>query len=352
MHNTLGFSLYLSTSPAQCPALRGWAGTGAPIFLSLHISEEFDDTFCERAEQLCHALADQGFRVIADVSTKTLQQFGCTDLVELARHLRLWALRIDYGFSPEEIGAMAEKMPIVLNASTTTPEEAKAIAGEGRQVFAMHNFYPRPETGLDEEYLRDTTRALQKAGVKVFAFISGDAQRRRPIFAGLPTLEAHRDLPPSVAFGDMVLRFGMDGVFLGDPGITKTEADRILRFCQENILSIPAQLNPDYHHLYDRVFTCRVDSPKWLVRFQESRQYSCPGESVTPKNCTQRSRGAITIDNENYGRYSGELQMIRSDLKADSRVNVIGQVPQEAHLLMDCIKGGQKFTLVKPGISL
>ena len=348
MHNSLGFSLYLSSFSAQCSALRGWAGTGAPIFLSLHISEEFGPDFCRRAEEVCHTLADQGFRIIADVSVKTCQQFGCSDLTQLASHLRLWALRIDYGFGREEIGAMAKKMPIVLNASTTTVEDARAIAGEGRQVFAMHNFYPRPETGLDEDLLRDTTRQLQEAGLKVFAFIPGDTLRRGPLHEGLPTLEAHRNLIPSAAFADMTLRFGMDGVFLGDPGLSETESARISRFCREDILSIPAVLLPEYDHLYEKVFTCRVDSPKWLVRFMESRQYSCPGEAVKPGNCVERTRGCITIDNENYGRYSGELQMIRSDLKADSRVNVIGQVAENALLLMDCIKGGQKFTLVRP----
>lgn len=348
MHNFLGFSLYLSTSPAQCPALGGRTGAGAPIFLSLHISEEFGPDFCQQAEVLCHTLADRGFRVIADVSTKTLIRFGCDDLTELAKRLRLWALRIDYGFRAEEIGAMASKMPIVLNASTTTPEEAEQIAGEGRQVFAMHNFYPRPETGLDAEYLLRTTRDLQNAGVKVLAFIPGDSDRRGPLFEGLPTLEEHRNVLPSAAFADMVLRFGMDGVFVGDPGIRETEVMRIGRFCRENILSIPADLDPEYHHLYGVVFTCRVDSPKWLVRFKESREYSCPGQTVTAGNCAERSRGVITIDNEHYGRYSGELQMIRSDLKADSRVNVIGRVPENAHLLMDCIRGGQRFMLVQP----
>lgn len=348
MHNSLGFSLYLSTSPAQCPALGGRTGAGAPIFLSLHISEEFDDSFCRRAEQLCHSLADRGFRVIADVSTKTVKQFGCADLTELARRLRLWALRIDYGFRAEQIGAMADKLPIVLNASTTTVEDARIIAGEGRQVFAMHNFYPRPETGLDEDYLMRTTRALQDAGLKVLAFIPGDTVRRGPLFEGLPTLEAHRNILPSAAFADLTLRFGLDGIFLGDPSISDGEAERIDRFCREDILSIPAQLEPDCRHLYGKVFTCRVDSPKWLVRFKESREYSCPGETVTPGNCAERLRGSITIDNERYGRYSGELQMIRSDLKADSRVNVIGRVPENALLLMDCIGGGQKFTLVEP----
>lgn len=348
MPNALGFSLYLSTFAAQCPALRGLAGTGAPVFLSLHISEEFDDTFCRRAEEACRILAEMGYRVIADVSTKTVTQFGCTDLVELAQRLQLWALRIDYGFSREEIGAMAEKMPIVLNASTTTAEDGAAIAAKGNPVLAMHNFYPRPETGLDEDYLRETTQMLQKAGMKVLAFIPGDTQKRGPIFEGLPTLEAHRTCLPSAAFVDLALGFGMDEIFLADPGISQKEADRIDRFCREGILSIPCALDENWEHLYGKVFTCRLDSPKWLIRFQESRVYSCQGQPVEPHNCAERTRGSLTIDNIRYGRYSGEIMLIRSDLTADDRVNVIGHVPENALLLLEHIRRGSKFTLVKP----
>lgn len=347
MPKSLGFSLYLSTFAGQWPTLAGWTGTGAPVFLSLHISEEFDETYCRRAEEICRTLAYHGFRTIADVSRKTLQQFGCRDLVELARHLQLWALRIDYGFSRQEIRDMAQRMPIVLNASTVTAADAREIAGEGREVFAMHNFYPRPETGLDEAYLMETTRALQNAGLKVLAFIPGDEMRRGPVYEGLPTLEAHRDVLPSAAFADLSLRFGMDGIFLADPGLSKDEADRIGRFCRDGVISVPVQLDPDHEDLYGRIFTCRVDSPGWLVRFLESREYSCRGKTVIPCHCVERKKGCITIDNENYGRYTGEIQMIRSDLKADSRVNVIGQVPENAWLLMDRIQGGQKFMLVR-----
>ena len=344
----LGYSLYLSTFAAQCPALRGQAGTGAPVFLSLHISEEFDDTFCARAEKTCHALADMGFRIIADVSVKTVKQFGCADLTELAEKLRLWALRIDYGFSRQEIEAMAEKMPIVLNASTTTAEDAAAIAAKSSPVMAMHNFYPRPETGLDEDYLRKTTENLRQAGLKVLAFIPGDTQKRGPVFEGLPTLEAHRKILPSAAFADLVLNYGMEEIFVGDPGLSEKETERIHRFCREGILSIPCQIHENWHHLYDQVFTCRIDSPKWLVRFQESRIYSCQGEITEPYNCVPRTSGSLTVDNLRYGRYSGEIMLIRSDLPADDRVNVIGQVPENALLLLRLIGRGTKFTLVKP----
>lgn len=348
MPDSLGFSLYLSTFAAQWPTLRGWTGTGNPVFLSLHIGEEFDDTYCQRAREVCHKLADNGFRVIADVSVKTGKQFGCKDLTELAKDLRLWALRIDYGFSAEEIEAMAEKMPIVLNASTTTAEDARRIKAGGNEVFALHNFYPRPETGLDEDLLLETTKRLQEAGLKVQAFIPGDTVLRGPVFAGLPTLEAHRGCLPSAAFADLSLRFGIDEIFVADPGLSEKEQQRIALFCEMGILSVPAQLEAGYEHLYGQVFTCRVDSPKWLVRFQESRMYSCQGQRVEPESCFYRNRGSITIDNENYGRYTGEIQMIRSPLKADPRVNVIGTVPENAWLLMDCIRGGRKFMLVRP----
>ena len=347
MPKTLGFSLYLSTYEQQHDLLKLRAGTGAPIFLSLHISDEFDATYCQRARAICHSLAAFGFRTIADVSVKTLDQFGCESLTELAKELKLWGLRIDYGLSPEEIGEMARTMPIVLNASTTDPEDARRIAAMGQEVFALHNFYPRPETGLDEEYLLETTQKLRAAGLSVQCFIPGDTLLRGPLHEGLPTLETHRHVLPSAAFVDLALRFGMDAIFLADPCLSEKEQQRIAQFCKTGTICVPARLEESWRHLYGRVFTCRVDSPKWLIRFQESRVYSCQGESVEPCNCVQRRRGVITVDNKNYGRYSGELMLIREDLPADERVNVIGEVPENALLLMDRIGRGAKFMLVE-----
>ena len=347
MPKTLGFSLYLSTYEQQRPALQLWAGTGAPIFLSLHISEEFDSTYCQRARAICHSLAAFGFRTIADVSLKTLQQFGCSSLTELAKDLKLWGLRIDYGFSAAEIGEMATQMPIVLNASTTSAADARRIAAQGREVFALHNFYPRPETGLDEEYLLETTQRLRTAGLSVQCFIPGDTLLRGPLHEGLPTLEQHRHVLPSAAFVDLALRFGMDEIFLADPGLSEKEQQRIAEFCKTGTICVPARLEESWRHLYGRVFTCRIDSPKWLIRFQESRVYSCQGEIVEPHNCAQRRRGVITVDNKNYGRYSGELMLFREDLPADERVNVIGEVPENALLLVDRIGRGAKFMLVE-----
>ena len=211
----------------------------------------------------------------------------------------------------------------------------------------MHNFYPRPETGLDAELLMETTQRLREAGLSVQCFIPGDTLLRGPLHEGLPTLEEHRHVLPSAAFVDMALRFGMDDIFLADPGLSEKEQQRIAHFCKTGVICVPARLEEGWRHLYGKEFTCRIDSPKWLIRFQESRIYSCQGDLVEPKNCDQRRRGVITVDNRLYGRYSGELMLIREDLPADDRVNVIGSVPENALLLVDRIDRGAKFMLVE-----
>lgn len=53
------------------------------------------------------------------------------------------------------------------------------------------------------------------------------------------------------------------------------------------------------------------------------------------------------MDNEGYGRYSGEVQLVREDLPADSRVNVVGQVWDSHLLLADCVANGGRFALTR-----
>ena len=208
MLKTLGRSVYLTQFEEQRASLSAFAAGGAPVFISLHISEEFDAAYCARVQEMCDFLSAQGWRILADVSEKTIRQFGCADLTALAKRLHLWGLRLDYGFSVEQMCALAQQLPVAVNASTTTPEVARQLAAGGGTVIAMHNFYPRPETGLDPEFLRESTAALQAEGLQVYGFIPGDALLRGPLYAGLPTLEAHRTAAPSAAFADLALTSG------------------------------------------------------------------------------------------------------------------------------------------------
>lgn len=345
MLNALGRSVYLTDFEKQKPYLAS-AQSGELVFVSLHIGEEFGSGFADAARDMCAFLNGKGCRILADVSPEAAQQFGCEDVVALARSLGLWGLRADFGFSHEELLRIASQMPLAVNASTTTAAQAAALAGAGETVIAMHNFYPRPETGLDADFLRESTRELKAAGLQVYGFIAGDELLRGPLYKGLPTLEAHRGAAPLAAFADLALNYGLDAVFAGDPAVSRAERLYIEYFRLTGELCLPVKLSEEYDVLYGKVFTCRADSPAALIRCEESRTADYIRKPISPANCAARPRGSVTIDNIGYGRYSGEIQVTRADFAADEKVNVIGSVSEKHLLLLDCVRRGAKLRFV------
>ena len=66
--------------------------------------------------------------------------------------------------------------------------------------------------------------------------------------------------------------------------------------------------------------------------------------TIRPDNTTTHPIGAITIDNETYGRYMGELQIIRMPQPADPRTNVAAMVDESECNLLQYITPGRKFS--------
>ena len=317
MANSLGYSVFLSTFEKQKAYLQGVGKNHPLVFVSLHIAEEFSDIYTKDMHAMCAWLNEEGFRIVADVSTKSLELFQVSSVREIAKLLDVYALRLDYGFDHAEMLALAKEMPIVLNASTICVEEVEDLVREGKEILAMHNYYPRSETGLDEEYFLRITKSLQDAGIHVIAFIPGDVLKRGPIFEGLPTLEHHRHISPYAAFMELTLKY-----------------------------HVPATLK-HAEHFYDKEVTCRIDSPSWIIRVEEARLLKKADEHIVPNNTITREVGAITMDNDAYLRYAGEVQIVRSPLPADNRVNIIGHVSPKDLSILKLVKGGMKIRFVR-----
>lgn len=347
MYNKLGLSVYVSTFDTQMDMLEKFKGSGYYVFTSFHIQEEFNDTYLTKSKQMCNWLKEKGFQIIADVSPKTLSIFEQDSIIAFAKEMNIDVLRLDYGFTEEEILHVAKYYPISFNASTDDVSVAKKILEMGTEVFALHNFYPRPETGLDDHFFNHMNTKLQEAGIKVLAFIPGDETKRAPIHEGLPTLEKHRNIPPYIAYLDLAINFSVEGIFVGDVKISDQQSNLIASYLKEGIISIPVDFPQGYSYLYNEVFTIRVDSPRAIMRLQESREYSCDGERQQPYNCIERTIGSITMDNIKYGRYSGEIQIVRENLAQDERVNVIGNIKPEYLRIMYCVKNTKKIRFVK-----
>lgn len=346
LSSKLGFSIYPSTWQEKRKQLSSLFQEGSAVFTSLHISEEFSDAYVGQVEEMMGYLNETGYEVIADVSRRSLEIFSEDSLVSLAERLKIDVLRVDYGFTQEEILQAAQKVPVCFNASTLTEDELMALKETGKTFYAMYNFYPRPETGIDREQFMRRNELLERYGLGVMAFIPGESEKRRPLYDGLPTLEEHRHQKPYVSFVDLMNEYGIKHIFVGDGLLTEEEAEPIRLLLEEGIYSIPVS-TLEKEDLLNKNLTVRIDSPKSLIRVQESREYATPGEVIEPSHTTERPLGSITMDNKNYGRYSGEVQILRETFHKDDRVNVIGHVDPQYLSMLKNIPNGAKIRLIK-----
>ena len=345
MFNGVGNSIYLSSLNNGTVSLDD-IPDDTPVFLSLHMEEERSAQYVEQMMALCKALNDKKCPILADISSKTLTWFQEKTILDLVRKLNLWAVRIDDGFSTEEMIHVAMEYPIVLNASTVSLTELRILKSYG-EILAMHNYYPRKETGLDDEYFTSVNHLLKKEGIPIFAFIPGK-QKRGPLFEGLPTLESQRYQNAYVNYLEMVKKYHVDQVFLGDRILDDKDRWMIDTLITKDIIVVPIELDKDYAYLYDTVFSNRMDAPKGLIRIAQSRGYGSIGsQDITPQNTVERERGTLTIDNKLYKRYCGELQITRKGYPKDEKVNVIGKVPKAYQSVLDFIGRGDSFVMVK-----
>lgn len=315
-------------------------------FTSLHIMEEFSEDYEKRAKRFLENIKSTGKKVMIDISSRGLDALGYDSLEAFAKDSGVYMVRCDFGIKEEEMLKASKYCALAINASTLDYKFAVRLREAGADVWAVHNFYPRPETGLDEEFFEERNICLKELGIKTAAFITGDIRKRGPLKEGLPTLESHRNLPPYLQYLQMTEKYQVDMVLVGDPGLSEEQMKLIEYKNKEDIISVPVDLDAKYQYLCGKVWTIREDSPKWIARLNESRGYAAIGKKIAAENCVERIVGSITIDNEHYQRYSGEIQVVRENLKADERVNVIGQVQLEYMEILGNLGRGVKMVFI------
>jgi uncharacterized protein len=350
----LGISVYLKEEYREKNAewIRKTSSYGfQSIFTSLHIPEDNPDTYKELLQELGALAKTHGMELLADVSPLSLGHLGL-DWSTLPQLLEwgLAGIRVDYGFTADEIVSLTKIMKTGINASTVSESELDSWIEKGlnvENVEAWHNFYPRPETGLDLDFLIERNVMLKSKGITTMAFIPGNDTLRGPLYEGLPTLEEHRNAPPSLAAAQLKYSGFTDKILIGDPAVNEVTLKE-LRLINKGIIPLTIDLHSgsDYTSLLNGIHTNRMDPARDVIRSVESRSYAQNGVSISPFNQIKRSIGAVTVDNEYYGRYSGELQIVKNELPEDDKVNVIGEVIPEDLPLIQEIKAGGKFQLL------
>lgn len=333
----IGISVYLSDEDAEERILRASSSGVKLAFTSLHIPEE-SGISPKRVRDLLSLFKREGFRVFADVSKKTPAMLGLHHFEEL-KELGVTSLRLDDGFTTDEMLELSRQFRIAINASTVGKKELQGWIESGlatENMIAWHNFYPKPETGLDEEYFLGQQNLYDTLGIPVYAFIPGDEKKRGPLHLGLPTLEDHRDQSPYIS-AVQLKRWGVTGIFVGDPGCSEELLGKLVRFDQEEVIELCYSGSGEIEGEYQ----LRPDPGRDVFRLLDTRTES----GIPPQHTGERPRGAITQDNDLYGRYRGEMQIVRRDLQSDPKVNVIGRISTEYLSLIELFESGQRIEM-------
>ncbi|KRF52065.1 hypothetical protein ASG97_09460 [Bacillus sp. Soil745] len=333
----IGISFYLQDPLAETQIIHA-ANLGVKkAFTSLHIPEEKGD-LVKRMIRLLKLAEDYGMEIHADVSLNTLDHLGINKFTDLWP-LGIKGIRLDDGFDKETVISLSKVFSLSLNASTLNEDELLAVLGGGvepESLIAWHNFYPRPETGLEEEFFHEQNRMFKKYGIPIFAFIPGAGSKRGPLHEGLPTLEKHRLMNPYAAGIELIQH--VEGFYVGDQGTEGNLLENLSAYKNLNILTI----RMESRLLQSGQYKVRPDVSQDVFRLQNTRVTA----NVEPSNTAARSLGSITMDNDAYGRYRGEVQICKRDLGADHRVNVIGRVIEEDIPLLSLLKPGQTIKLI------
>ncbi len=322
------------------------------LFTSLHIPEANAKTVVTDFKHFITTAVQLGYAVTADISAQAFALLGASqaDLSPL-KELGLATLRLDYGFSPEQIAALTHSndLEIELNASTVTPAnlyQLRQAKADFTKIRACHNYYPRPETGLSFQLFAQRSQLFRDYGIPVLAFIPSRNCPRGPIFAGLPTLEQHRSLPPALAAKELLACQLVDGVLFGDPLVPAAELAAVAALDTHSIelqIVVKQDTSAAERTILFASHTNRLDPGEKVIRSQEARTL-CPNPIIA-RPPQQRQVGAVTIDNQNYCRYMGEMQIVRASLPPDHRVNVAAQVISEELFLLHYIRPGDSFRL-------
>jgi len=300
-------------------------------FSTLQLPEDNGSDLEEFQEILLYA-RQHGIKLIVDISPTVLEKYHLSSYEDLHQY-GIEYVRLDSGFTVSEIAAKFSSFHIVLNASTVTEKDVNQLKAAGidlNWIYACHNYYPEPYTGISMELVKSLNHELHHMGIETIAFIPGDNHLRGPLHNGLATVEEHRLMHDEILRNALeLLDTETDHVLIGDIDV-KEKDWKILQNLNNGFIEVPLVTDKIIDDAI--IHHDRIDRSEWLWRSTESRLRKISVQADEPR---LRCRGAVCINNSRFLRYEGEISIARKDLPADDRVNVIGYIPSSCVYLLN-----------------
>lgn len=281
------------------------------VFTSLHIPES--EGLHAYGAYLASLHRERGLTFCGDVSPGTLAKLGIgIDDVGMLRDWGITTLRIDYGFDASQIRRIATTGDYAIAVNASTADVALLDALDGLRVVGWHNYYPRPETGLTLDFYQAQNALFAARGCDVYGFLPGEVTFRGPLHAGLPMLESHRHRNAWRNYLEL-RRVSPQVRLVCAEGVIADDHLRWIGHAEATgEITVPlAGLDASVEFLRGRTWHLRVEDAAASFRVDGTREARTPSRLL---NGDVRARGSVQMDLDGYGRYCGEIHLMRTDL--------------------------------------
>lgn len=326
------------------------------VFLSLLQMDTNDDAMIKKYQDIIQVCQDQQLFVVADINQHLIEELGWQgQLVKEGKAFGLDGLRLD---EPLDLAEMievinnSENFKIELNISQDNHLLEYLLKNGARKenLIGCHNFYPKRFTGLSHDHFSQTTLNYKQQGILTAAFITATTASEGPwpVSEGLPTLEHHRDVASTSQLKELIYQGLIDDVIIANQFIQEEELQVLIQaFTTERVLEVEvvADLSEVEQKIIAYPHHYRNDVSQYVLRSTMTRVVYQAEDVPARKQLKQVKRGDLLIDNNDYGRYKGELQIALEDFEATAKTNRVGQISPDDLPLLAYIQPNDPFRL-------
>ncbi|GAF40881.1 outer surface protein [Agrilactobacillus composti DSM 18527 = JCM 14202] len=301
-----------------------------------------------------------GLKTTIDVNPRLFKVLGMDyHHLDLLADLGASAIRLDANFDglTESLISFEEpQLDLELNISADTGNIANILSYRPnlRRISGCHNFYPQRYTGLGLDFFTKCSTMYKHMGLKTAAFVTSQAATFGPhVFAdGLPTLEMHRDLDIAIQAKHLFATGLIDDVLIANAFASDDELKALAAVNEDQLTlkvdTIPTLSTNEYDILFKYQHFNRGDINDYAIRSTFVKlayiHHAIPVNHAVP----QLKPGDITIGNDNFGQYKGELNIVKQAMPNEHQLkNVVGHVTAAETFLIDYIRPWSKFRFTK-----
>ncbi len=302
-----------------------------------------------------------GFEVAVDTNPEVFEHLGATPSdLSVFHQMGVDIIRLDGSFGTVkdiEITRNPYKILVEFNGSMNQGLEILLNSGANKnQCITCHNFFPERYTGLDWDYFREMNAYWKSLNMRTAAFVSSNESNTHGpwnVFCGLPTVEIFRNLPIDLQARYMLATGDVDDVIIGNAFASDEELKALSEIDlqkvsfrideREGISEVEKKIIYDYEPHWNR-----YDYSTFMLRSSMSRTVYGK-ESIPHLPCDKKvfTRGDVLIVNDNLAHYRGELEIVLTEIENDGERNLVGRVKEEEMMMLDLIKPGFHFKILK-----